>query len=106
MLSHPKPVYMSGAIKVSKSYSRKLLKVFDFNPFLHWLMIYAFDFNYQTPSLPRSMKSSSLVNYFYMKSGTAIIFYSSRLNFESYLYSKSPMHRESNRFPSTRPSDT
>ena len=104
ILSHPKPLCVSGAVKVSKSLSIMLLNVFDFNPFLQWLKIYAFDFNSQTPSHPRSMKSSSLVNYFYMKSGTAIIFYSSWLRLESFLHSKSPMYRELCRFPSTKPS--
>ena len=106
MLSHPKPVEVSGATRKSSSYSAVfpisyLLILVLTNLMICWLVLVS-----QIPSHPRIMNSSLLVSFLLWKSGTAIIFYSSWESLGSFLYSKSPIHLERFRFPSILPSVT
>ena len=78
MLSSPPwPEVVSGAIAASRNDSTIFYKL---SPFcirvLTYVMIFSFVINSNMPSHPMTMNSSSYVNFFFLKSGTAIIFYS------------------------------
>ena len=105
MLSQPRPVEVSGAINLSSKFSTiRLGGNFFSNIPLQRLTISTLVLVSQTPSQPRSMKSSPGFSWCFTISGKAIIFYSFWVRPVSFLYSKSPKHLERLRFPSILPS--